>query len=409
MENRTQLTNTEQTTLVAALEAALRVAAKERSADNGLFFQILALRDNPETAIKELRELLANVESMPALEFFNNARQCGLGYRNEVNLRFLVGWLISRAQQVSTNQAIADLMRYLVSETIEVSSILAVRGFNVESNIRLGEYELVSWKNVPISDTKWRIGARGLSGNTDPTAAIVRRHRILPIHVFPWSQQSLEPLQSLEPALDILRCITAVAGAGFQLLHYWFEPEEGAPWAVSLSMFGVDSTTMWWPIDLGEAAASQLCSAVTHMQALDENSRMRLRVPLDRLNRSYLAGMNSVNRAIDLGIAIESLYAPTKLSEGIAFAVRSRAARFLGGSLEEREATVKSVKEVYELRSRAVHSGRFDADGTAKWRDNNLVCTTLEKGQNIVGKSLVKVIHEGEPAWTSLDISNLNE
>ena len=74
MENRTQLTNTEQTTLVAALEAALRVAAKERSADNGLFFQILALRDNPETAIKELRELLANVESMPALEFFNSAR-----------------------------------------------------------------------------------------------------------------------------------------------------------------------------------------------------------------------------------------------------------------------------------------------------------------------------------------------
>ena len=409
MENPTQLTTAEQTTLLASLNAALLVAAKERSVDHGLFFQILALRDNPETALKELRDLLASIEATPALEFFNHARQCAIGYQNDVSFRFLVGWLISRGQQVGAEQAITDLTHYLESETIEVSSVLAVKGFNVESKIKLGVYELDAWNDVPLTDTKWRIVARSLHGNAAPTAVLVRRHEIRPIHVRPWDQQPSEILQSLEPALDILRCVTAVAGAGFQLLHFWLEPEEWAPWAVSPSMFGVDSTTMSWPIDLGEAAATQLCSSVTHMQALDESSRTRLRVPLDRLNRSYLAGLNSVNKAIELGVAIESLYAPTKLSDSISFAVRTRAARFLGGSLEERRATVKTLKDVYGLRSCAVHSGRFDADGTAKkWQDDNLVRTTLEKGQSIVGKSLVKVIQMGEPDWTSFDISEQN-
>ena len=408
MENPTQLNTTEQTALVAALDAALLVAAKARSVDHGLLFQIHALRDDLATALKELRDLLIAVQATPALEFFNHARQCALGYQNKVSFCFLVGWLISRGQQVGAKQAISNLTRYLESETIEVSSILAVSGFNIKSNIKFGEYELVAWNNVPITDTKWRIAARSLHGNEAPTAVLVRRHEIRPIHVRPWDQQQpSEILQSLEPALDILRCVTAVAGAGFQLLQYWLEPEEWTPWAVSHSMFGVDSSIMHWTIDLGEAAVRPLCSAVTHMQALDENNRVRLRVPLDRLNRSYLAGSNSVNKAIELGIAIESLYAPTKLSEGIAFAVRTRAARFLGGSLEDRQETVKTLKDVYDLRSRAVHSGRFDAVGTAKkWQDDNLVRTTLEKGQSIVGKSLVKVIQEGELDWTLFDICN---
>lgn len=139
--------------------------------------------------------------------------------------------------------------------------------------------------------------------------------------------------------------------------------------------------------------------------SLDESNQARLRVPLDRLNRSYLAGIRSVDKAIELGIALESLYAPTKLSEGIAFAVRTRAARFLGGSLEERRRTVTTLRDVYDLRSRAVHAGRFDAEGSPKkWSDDARVRAVLGAGQHLIGRSLVKVIQEGEPNWEEFDL-----
>jgi hypothetical protein len=116
--------------------------------------------------------------------------------------------------------------------------------------------------------------------------------------------------------------------------------------------------------------------------------------------------MRGVNQAINLGIALESLYAPTKLSEGISFGVRTRAARFLGGSFEERNKTVKTLRDVYDLRSRAVHSGRFDADNNKKWRDYSKVSETLEEGQRLICRSLVKIIQENEPDWEKFDITD---
>jgi len=184
------------------------------------------------------------------------------------------------------------------------------------------------------------------------------------------------------------------------------EPPDWAPWAVTRSRFGVDATGYPWSTGLDDTTiVSQVQQCAQHFLQLDESQRLRLRVPLDRLNRSYLASLRSVDMAIELGIALESIYAPTKLSEGIALAVRTRAARFLGGSLDDRKATVIALKDVYDLRSRAVHAGRFDGEGGNKWRDASRVRTTLENGQRLVGRSLVKVIMEGESDWEEFDIS----
>jgi hypothetical protein len=124
------------------------------------------------------------------------------------------------------------------------------------------------------------------------------------------------------------------------------------------------------------------------------------------LNRSYLAGFRSVEKAIELGVALESLYAPAKLSEGITFAVRTRAARFLGGPSDARRKTAAILKDVYDLRSRAVHTGRVDTEeGPKKWRDPNAVLEVLQEGQHVVARSLMKVIEEGKPYWEDFDIT----
>jgi hypothetical protein len=399
------MTETEEATLTAALESALSVAVKARSVDHGLLFQIMALRDTPDSALKEFRELLRVVQATPVLEVFNHAYQCALGHREPVNYRFLVQWLISRGQQVGSKQAVNDVVRYLDAETIDITAILAIDGFTVERNIDLGRYELVAWNNVPMTDTKWQVATRELFAGNTPTAAVLQQLEIRRAHVRPWDSPGPNVPLSIEPVFDVLRCVTAVAGVGFRSLHYWFEPEEWVPWAVSRSTFGVDSTTCPSSTELSEAVVPQLRETVSHLLSLGESKRLRLRVPLDRLNRSVLAGMRSVDKAIELGIALESLYSPTKLSEGIAFVVRTRAARFLGGSLEERGRSATTLRDVYDLRSRAVHAGRFDADGSPKkWSDDAYVRKVLEEGQHLIGRSLVKVIQDGEPNWEEFDL-----
>jgi Apea-like HEPN len=294
----------------------------------------------------------------------------------------------------------------LAADSFELREILAVDGFDVDGNVELGAYELMAWSQVPMTDSKWRVLVSAHFTGSTPRAALVRRHKIEPVHLRPSDGETDYVARApIEPALDVLRCVTASSGAGIRRLHYWFEPEEWAPWVVNRSGFGIDSTSMAWPVALDESQVLQLCSCVKHFMAFEERDRSRLRVPMDRLNGSYLARMRSVDVAIEVGIALESLHAPSKLNEGIGYAVRTRAARFLGGSLDERKGGVKLLKDVYDLRSRAVHAGRFDAGEKSKrWSDEANVRKALEEGQSLVGKSLVEIIQEGEPNWEDFDI-----
>jgi hypothetical protein len=399
------LSDSEQAALTAALVRALVVAAKARSADSALFFQFVVLRDDPARAPAELRELLEVVAAIPALEIFIHAQQVALGNHVRVGFHFLSQWLVARAQQVGCDQAVADLLRYLKADAFEVSIILAVDGVVVDQTIKLQDYELVSWEELTQSETKWQIAARASFSGTWPTAALVQRRCIERAHLRPWDPMPTDPPQLIEPMLDILRCVTAVAGAGIRLLHYWFEPPEWAPWAVSRSTFGVDTSVLGHYSKPDGAAQRRLVSCVSCFLDKSESDRARLRVPLDRLNRSYLLGMRSVDSAIELGVAIEALYAPSKLSEGIGFAVRTRAAKFLGGSLEDRKRILAAIRDVYDLRSLAVHAGRFDVEhASRKWRDEAKVRLALAQGQRLVAESLMRVLEEGEPAWEDLDI-----
>lgn len=396
---------TEIASLVSALDHALLVAEKARTSNNALLFQVWALRDNASSVEKEFVTLLSVIQRIPALESFREGFQCGPGHYEPISFYFLVGWLISRGQQVGAACATSDLNRYLASETIEISTILAFDGVQVEHVSEIGEYKLVAWNDVTLSDTKFQIAARSLFGGRLPSAALTQVHRIPRAHIQPWDSQTHHISYSLEPRLDLLRCITAIAETGTRLLHYWIEPQEWAPWVPSRSSFGVDTTTLSHSKKLEETDVHRVRESFLSLQNMSDSEQLRLRIPFDRLNKSYLSGIGNIEKAIELGIALESLYAPAKLSEGIAFAVRTRAARFLDGSSDQRSEIVKTLRDVYDLRSRAVHAGRFNADSNNnKWKDENRVQNTLEKGQRLVGRSLIKVLQIGEPNWDDFDI-----
>jgi Apea-like HEPN len=403
MTEQAKLSVRDANVLTLALENTLLVAAKARSVNYELFFQVRALRDNLDSTLKEFRELLRVIQTIPELEFFNHAYQCAFGHRNKVDFYFLVGWLISRAQQVGAKQTIKDLARYLDVDTVKLIEIVTIDGLKVNSKIKLGDYKLISWSDIKETDTKFQMNARGFFSGVSPDAAIIQQHEVPRTHLRLWEQHQEGFPKSLEPILDMLYCITAVVDVGIRIIYYWFEPEPWVPWKVRSNTFEIDSGTFSSPIELSPEITPRLRKFLSQFQTLDENKKLRFRTPLDRLNRSYLVGDN-VGKAIELGIALESLYAPMKLSEGIANAIRVRAARFLGGSFGERQKIVEILKDVYDLRSLAIHTGRFDTKN--KWRDDTAVSEVLKEGQRLVARSLIKVISNGEPKWEDFDIAS---
>ena len=393
------------TQLLEALIAALSVAPKARSADEGLFFAVITLRDVPGMALDELQRLLAVIQSIPELAIFGGTRQCGPCGAWTVDMYFLIRWLLSRAQLVGPDTATSDLERYLSTESLDLVETLAFDGLDVPAVASVRDFEIVPWQALPTTDTKWRIGRDSLFGRLPPTAAIRRRWQV-PRLGLQSSYEGGEPAAySFDPMQDVLRCVTATIGAAIRLTHWWFEPPEWAPWAVTQSRFVGDDMNLAPAATLTNEVLPQLCACADGFAALDEPKRQHLRVTLDRLNRSLLSWPRSVDAAIDLGIALESLYAPRKMSEATAYAVRTRAAKFLGGTADERHATLEQIRDVYDLRSCAVHAGRFDGDGAKKkWRDAMVVEAAIRRGQELAGRSLVKAIVEGEPDWEAFDL-----
>ncbi|MFM9880610.1 MAG: hypothetical protein ACKVOO_09415 [Burkholderiaceae bacterium] len=385
--------------LQAILERALAVVGSARSIKRELHFQIMALRDSPETALNELRELFAAVES--------NEELCAFGVSGDEGFHSLIYWLLSRSQQVGAKQAIEDLAWYLEASFVDASFILGLDGIRVVEPMKFGDFELVAWGDLELSDTKWNVASSCLSGRKLPSAVLVRRYRVDKSTIPPYLGLEHALLSAVEPAQDLLRCIALVSGAGIRQLHFGVQPEARAPLTVGLTYFGIDSSKFSNIVDVTQVSQLEIEHCFEALEKLENSRKIRLRLPLDRLNKSFLSAFDQVASAIELGIALESMFAPVKLSEGISYAIRTRAAKWLGGTLDQRKQIMEALKNVYDLRSLAIHAGRFDTEGAKKaWRDFEKVSAALGTGRRIVAESLVKVLLEGEPNWEDFDLAS---
>ena len=148
--------------------------------------------------------------------------------------------------------------------------------------------------------------------------------------------------------------------------------------------------------------AGILCA---QFRGLDERDKEHLRIPLDRLNRSK-DRVNTVDSAIELGIALESLFLTDDEKGEIGFRLRTRTARFLETEEAARLNTALLVRDLYDLRSTAVHTGRLKnmvkRSGT---KARVVVPDLLQEGYDIVTRAIVKIIEGGAALnWKEFDL-----
>jgi len=122
-----------------------------------------------------------------------------------------------------------------------------------------------------------------------------------------------------------------------------------------------------------------------------------MRIALDRLSRALRRG-EAVDNAIDLGIALEVmlLHGSDNNNRGeLRFRLSIRGATFLGGDKPERLRNLKLLKDAYDLRSKAVHTGRL-----GKGKKGSSPKDILECGTNTCAQIALRLIERGSfPDW----------
>ena len=121
----------------------------------------------------------------------------------------------------------------------------------------------------------------------------------------------------------------------------------------------------------------------------------KLKVSIDRWIKSK-ANLNKVDTFTDLGIALESLYLEDMPDSGeFRFRLSLRAAWYLGKNLETRQALMRDFRKIYDLRSRAVHTGDIRSEAATR--------EFTQRAQDLCLQSIIKIIENGRfPDWNQL-------
>ena len=136
---------------------------------------------------------------------------------------------------------------------------------------------------------------------------------------------------------------------------------------------------------------------------LNSETQRRLRVPIDRWMESKRS-VNLVDKIIDLGIALESLYLLDRDGNfELSFQLRLRASWYLGKDKEHRKELMKDFSRIYDWRSKAVHTGKLPNKTKRKPFTEEEIREFIKKAQNLCRDSIMKILKAGKfPDWNSL-------
>lgn len=151
--------------------------------------------------------------------------------------------------------------------------------------------------------------------------------------------------------------------------------------------------------ELSSEELDELRGVAEDYLSLKPEVKKKLWVPLHRLNEA-VKHQDSVDRALDLGIALESLllaHQPSK--EQLSLQFRLRGAWLLGRDGQHRTELFDTFNKLYSYRSFAAHSGAVAPTKTPAEE----VKKTLESGLELCGQAICKIVKEGGfPEWDRL-------
>ncbi len=214
-------------------------------------------------------------------------------------------------------------------------------------------------------------------------------------------EKVVEPFREEHDELDAVRHVLSLCGPRPLIEHgFWIEWDKGAS---PLWYFEEEPRLQRHEYRLGAGsqkspiAAKEAKTLLEEYFKLSDEERRALRVPLTRLNQS-MRRVDIVDRAIDLGIALESVILSGKddsnVTSEITYRLSHRGAGFIAKDVQARKKTFHLLKAVYGLRSIAAHTGVVSKpakSGGITWQPED----ALSEAQKVCAQILTRCIMDG--------------
>ena len=271
-------------------------------------------------------------------------------------------------------------------------------------------------------------GGGGMGGSTWGDKTLLRvDHEVAPIFWRPsntiGTAPELRPTHSVRPSSEEVsrfdpyrycQSLSLVCKSPIQPAIEWTAMGEYEIFDLRLHAVTVYS---FQPQALAEVAVVDVLAAQTDeardlysaMQTLPPGTQEVMDVPISRWVKS-MSYSPPVDKMIDLGIALESLYLSTDSSATeLRFRLALRASWHLGSGLSQRIELMNEFKSIYKLRSDAVHQGKLP-DRVRVGSESLTTLAFLERAQELCAKSILQIIWEGRlPNWDRMVLGGDSE
>jgi hypothetical protein len=350
-------------------------------------------------------------------------------------------WLLAQSRLSGADSAVERLEEFASSNSAVISEVIALWGLHPKSAIQLtDDIELVPIDMlVPSNRRDWWTGLdpniSGVRMNfVAPrcTAALRRQfvHRDILVRErqlsalekaisslsLPLTEDSLKrAVEEAAPAMleefkrkieecqfdskepgrmrEIVRCLCLIQNTAVCELANWYECPLSTPMIGGVLGSGGQAIEHIFQMEVQpeEYDESSARSLVEQFLAMRENDRRKLHIPLSRLNTA-LREPQAEDKALDLGIAVESLLGPGH--EEISYKIRIRGALLAGGNANDRRHTFYHLHRLYSLRSTVAHGDKL---GPSVMVDGNQVTTDafLKECCNICSRMIRETIKSG--------------
>ncbi len=370
-------------------------------------------RQYPEGLIQQLVECLKS--NCEVKNTFDNKIANAGNLRYPTGLKSTAIWLVNQSLNCETKLVVENFFDYVHSEYSIGFEVLALSGIDVNESIELtDDLSLIPFSSLTPSFMTEALDPNFLKmkhhlerghfpqrinfGYRAPKAALTYK-----VKVVPKTYSSFDaPHNYIDTSivLDVCRLLTLIDKSTPVILGEWFELDESVPFKEGMGKsYSLPIPEVFSPRDikLGVVHQKTINELINSYFCIPIKYRKLLKLPLERLNISRRR-KNSVDRAIDLGIAYESLFL-TDNPESISLTLRKRVSNHLPKSQYDFN-IFETIRKFYNCRSDAAHNGEvkdvYQIKNYKEFKTDEL----LSISDTLMVDSIVKILKtKNMPKW----------
>jgi Apea-like HEPN len=328
--------------------------------------------DNSDGLVEQIVEVFSTI---PQLSPYNEGRiRSSPTSTGSVHWSSIANWLLAQARLRSADEVVTQLEESVSLDSAPMSEVIVLWGLHPTSPMKLTHDIYL----VPITDlipSRARDSVTGIDPNLSvvgtffpgPRCTAAIKRDFLHTGILDKGEGQSIPSAATMRMKEIVKCLCLINDRPVCELASWYECPLSTPIIGGVPGWGgqaVEHTFQFLidPVNYDEISAR---SIVERFLNFTDSERQRLYIPLSRLNTA-LRSTDNADKALDLGIAIESLLGAGQ--DDISYKVRQRGTLLLGGTSNEKHTTFEHLKKLYALRSKVAHGSTLSSTVTVNGR-----------------------------------------